>query len=101
MKNWLKLGDYNCICDSCGKKFKASSMRRRWDGLLVCEQDWEEKHPQLSLRVYADKQTVAIPRPEAEDQFINSCNLINSQGVSGFAVAGCAISGKTISGNIQ
>ncbi len=95
MQNWLRLGDYNAICDSCGRKFKASTMRKRWDGLLVCKEDFEIKHPQLSLKVHGDKQTVPIPRPEAVDQFITPfCNIVNSQGIAGIAAAGCAIAGK-------
>ncbi len=101
MQNWLKLGDYNSICDSCGRKFKASSMLKRWDGLFVCKEDYEIKHPQLSLRVHGDKQSVPIPRPDTiQDTFINSCNIINSQGLSGTSVAGCAISGGVAPGNL-
>ena len=102
MKNWLKLGDYNCICDSCGRKFKASTMRKRWDGLFVCEDDFEIKHPQLTLRVHSDKQMVPIPRPDVvTDIFINYCNIINSQGISGISVSGCAVSGKTAPGTLE
>jgi len=100
MRNWLKLGDYNAICDSCGRKFKASTMMKRWDGVFVCKEDWEIKHPQLSLRVQGDKQWVPIPRPEAIDTFINACNIINSQGKAGISIAGCAVAGKTAIGNL-
>jgi len=37
--------EYNAICDSCGLKFKASELRPRWDGLMVCKDDWEIRHP--------------------------------------------------------
>lgn len=98
MKNWLKLGDYNCICDSCGRKFKASTMRKRWDGLFVCEEDFEIKHPQLSLKVHADKQMVPIPRPDpVEDTFIPVTYICTSDGttaITNLAVAGCSIAGK-------
>ena len=36
--------DYNAICDSCGLQFKASQLRKRWDGLMVCKDDWEQRH---------------------------------------------------------
>ena len=94
MQNWLKLGDYNAVCDSCGRKFKASTMRKRWDGLFVCKEDYEIKHPQLSLKVHGDKQTVPIPRPEATDTFISNCTYTGSTSISGLAVAGCMIAGK-------
>jgi hypothetical protein len=102
MRNWLKLGDYNGICDSCGRKFKASTMKKRWDGLFVCEHDYEVKHPQLSLRVRGDKQSVPVPRPESEqDVFIRECNIINSQGIAGSGVSGCMVSGKTAPGTLR
>ena len=32
-KGWYyKSGDWLAICDSCGRKFKASQLRERWDG---------------------------------------------------------------------
>lgn len=95
MKNWLDLGNYNAICDSCGRKFKANTMRKRWDGLFVCKDDYEIRHEQLSLRVRGDKQTVPIPRPEAVDQFISFCDLWSSSPMADFGSADCA----TVGGN--
>lgn len=95
MKNWLKLGDYNAICDSCGRKFKASTMKKRWDGLFVCEQDYEIRHPQLSLRVRGDKIAVPIPRPDAENpDYLDICYLWDRSCYAGLATAGCMIAGN-------
>ena len=44
-RDYLKLGDYNAVCDGCGFKFKFSELKERWDGFLVCPQDWEPRHP--------------------------------------------------------
>ncbi len=92
MQNWLKLGEWNAICDSCGRKFKASTMRKRWDGLFVCEEDFEIKHPQLSMRVQADKQMVPIARPDpVEDTFLTGfCTPITRQAVAETGTADCA-----------
>ena len=96
MQNYLKLGDWNAICDSCGRKFKASTMRKRWDGLFVCKEDFEYKHPQLSLKVRGDKQQVPIPRPEPiQDTFIRTCDLWSSSPMADFGTADCA----TVGGN--
>ena len=98
MQNWLNLGDYNCVCDSCGRKFKASTMRKRWDGLLVCKEDYEPRHPQLSLKVHGDKQTVPIPRPEpVVDIFLPYCDLWSSSPMADFGVADCAVTGGNTS----
>lgn len=100
MQNWLKLGDYNAVCDSCGRKFKASTMRKRWDGMFVCKEDFEPKHPQLSLKVRGDKQQVPIPRPEpVQDTFLPYCDIWTSSPMADFGTADCAyVGGNT---NIQ
>lgn len=46
--------EYNADCDVCGFTYKASQIRRRWDGLMVCEKDWEMRHPSDFLRVKND-----------------------------------------------
>jgi hypothetical protein len=97
MQNWLKLGDYNAICDSCGRKFKASTMRKRWDGLFVCHEDFEYKHPQLSLKVQGDKQQVPIPRPESNDLFLEFCDIWKSSPMADFGTADCAYVGGNTS----
>lgn len=90
MQNWLKLGDYNAICDSCGRKYKASTMLKRWDGLFVCKEDYEIRHPQEFLRVRADKQSVPIPRPEpTPDHFINVCYLWDRSAYADMGTADC------------
>ena len=49
-QNYYKPADHNAICDSCGFKFKASQLRKRWDKFMVCEQDWEQRHPQELIK---------------------------------------------------
>jgi hypothetical protein len=71
MKNHLILGDWNALCDSCGRKFKASSLQKRWDGLIVCREDWEQRHPQDLLRVQREQISVPWSRPyPAEDTYL-------------------------------
>lgn len=36
--------EYNVICDVCGFKYKASELRQRWDGPMVCKADWETRN---------------------------------------------------------
>jgi hypothetical protein len=51
MKTWFKSGSWNAVCDVCGFRFKADKLKRRWDNLMVCEQDYEMDHPQKYIRV--------------------------------------------------
>ena len=64
-KNWYyNAGDHNAICDSCGRKFKASDLKKRWDGLYVCSDDWEPRHSLDFVRSHPDKITVDWNRPQ-------------------------------------
>lgn len=67
---WFRSGKYNVICDVCGFKFKETDLRKRWDGLMVCERDWEQRHPQELLRPVPDQVKLPWTRPEGRDQFI-------------------------------
>jgi hypothetical protein len=51
-------GEWNAACDECGFVFKASQLRRRWDGATVCKDDYESRHPQDLLRVRPEKKSV-------------------------------------------
>ena len=68
--DYYKDGDYNAICDECGKKFKFSKLKKRWDGLFVCERDWEPRHPQDYVKGIRDNMSVPISRPEAGNNFL-------------------------------
>lgn len=63
-----RLGDWNAICDVCGFKMKASELKDRWDGLKVCEEDWEPRHPSDLYRAPTTPESI-VPwtRPEQAD----------------------------------
>jgi hypothetical protein len=94
MGNFFKSGSWNFICDVCGFKKKIEEGRKRWDGLLVCEEDWETDHPQKYLRVRESGLSVPIIRDEPEDNFILVCTVITNQGIAGLGVAGCMVAGR-------
>lgn len=94
-RNYLVYGEWNAICDQCGFKFKASQLRKRWDGLMTCVKCWEPRHPQDFLRVRGDKPSVPWTRPEGEI-FINPvCYIWDIHAYTGLATCGCAQTGKT------
>lgn len=55
-KDYLDLGNHNAICDVCGRKFKGQELRKRWDNLMVCHSDYEERHPQDLIKGIKDRQ---------------------------------------------
>ena len=86
-------GEYNGICDVCGVKYKANQLKKRWDGLYVCDEDWEIRHPQELLRIYSDTRTLPFTRPDSDVFLTNSCPIGGVSGTAGIGVAGCMIAG--------
>lgn len=86
-------GEWEALCDSCGRKFKSSKLKQRWDGLMVCAQDWEIRQPQDFVRGVPDPQLVPWVRDEPTDVYGPVC--FTNSAISGLAQAGCAISGNT------
>jgi hypothetical protein len=63
-------GNWNAICDKCGKKYKASKLKTEWNGLLVCRTCFEFRHPQDFVRGVKDSTYVPFRALEAPDVFV-------------------------------
>lgn len=72
MTSYYAPGDYNAVCDVCGWEYKRSQMKKRWDGALCCDQDWEPRHPLDSLKARPERQGVKDARPEPEPYFVST-----------------------------
>lgn len=84
-------GTWKAVCDVCGFQFASDKLKKRWDSLMVCEADYETKHPQLSIRVKPESAVPPWTRPETEpDQFVVFCTLITNQGLADIGTADCA-----------
>lgn len=79
-RNYYVSGGWNVICDSCGKKIKASEAKQRWDGLIVCPADFEMRQPQDFVKARADKITVPFTRPRPTDDFIYTQGFFDTIG---------------------
>lgn len=96
--NYFKHGSWNVICDVCGVRYKSDEVRKRWDGLIVCQQDWEPDHPQKYLRVQSDPKQVLFIRTEPADVFITTvCDYWSSSPMADFGTADCAYPGGNTS----
>ena len=84
-------GDYNATCHECGHKFKASTLKRHWQGYYVCPEHWEPRHPQDFVKAVADVQTPPWSQPEPADVFIYTCTLAGSSAIPGQSIPGCMI----------
>lgn len=70
-------------------RFKSNLKKRRWDGLIVCPDDYEVDHPQKYIRVRPDGQPVPDPRPWNEE-FMNVCYIWSTTAYADLATADCA-----------
>lgn len=67
--DYLALGDWNAMCWECGRKFKASTLIRNWQGYYVCPPHWEARQPQDFVRAVPDIQTPPWTQPMPAEQF--------------------------------
>jgi hypothetical protein len=93
-KTYWRTGDWNAICDVCGQKFKASQLTKRWDGLMVCHDDWEMRHQQDLIRPVKERNSVPWTRPRPNDIEVLVCTPSGTSAVAGMAIAGCMVAGR-------
>jgi len=88
--DFLSLGDWNTVCYECGRKRKASTLRRHWQGYYVCPEHWEPRHPQDFVRGIQDIQTPPWTQPMPAWTFIplNVCTVATKT-QAGFITVGC------------
>lgn len=96
-KNYFISGEWNVTCDVCSKKIKAHEARHRWDGFIVCAEDYETRHEQDFVRARQDKITVPFQRPRHMPEYV-VCTLTGGSAIPSFAVAGCAVTGTYLFG---
>lgn len=87
--DFLELGDWNAACSMCGRKRKASTMVRNWQGLYRCPEHNEPRQPQDFVRGVQDIQTPPWAQRE-EDIDVHVCSLNGATDIVGWAEAGCA-----------
>lgn len=107
-RNYYTSGQWWIICDVCGKKIKSGKSRHRWDGFVVCEDDWEERHSQDFVRSRQDKISVPFSRPiptfvftnvnYVDTENTNYCTPEGTQAIPSWAIPGCMIPNKNTLG---
>lgn len=104
-KRWFKSGQWNAVCDVCGFDFKNTQLQRRWDGLMVCKDDWEVRHPQELIRPVTDQQSPPWTRPNVSEVYVQvtniapqGCSVLGIYSNAGLATAGCAQAGNFLNG---
>lgn len=91
-------GQWKVACDVCGWRFPSSQIRKRWDGQLVCDADFETDHPQKYIRAVTDPKPVPSDMIRRwQDTHAPVCTLITSQAIPGISLPGCLIPSKVSS----
>jgi len=81
-------GTWAVICQSCGFRFPSSEIQKRWDGLLVCKNDLESRHPQTMIRVRGESAVPAfVSHPP--DVYIPYCDVATSSSYADVGTADC------------
>ena len=86
-------GNHWVVCQVCGFHLRSKEARRRWDGLIVCPEDWEARHPQDFVRAVEDYTAAeGLVSPPSEDEFVYpTCTTRTA--IAGIAIAGCSFTG--------
>lgn len=87
-------GTWAVICEVCGFRFPSDQLKKRWDGVMCCEKDWETRHPQTLLKVRGE---TAVPDFvfNPPDTYLLYCTIISSSCYTGLAAADCARADNT------
>lgn len=87
--DYLELGDWNSVCYECGRKRKASTLLRHWQGYYVCPEHWEPRQPQDFVRSVPDNQTPPWVQPMPANVFLAVCYPNDTCAIPGYAEPGC------------
>jgi hypothetical protein len=86
-------GDYNAACSMCGRKRKASTMVKNWQGYWRCPEHNEPRQSQDFVRAVAD--TTAPPWTQLEEDIdLQVCTYNGISAIPGLALPGCMIPGR-------
>jgi len=88
--DFLDLGDWNAVCYQCGRKRKASTLVRHWQGHYVCPEHNEPRQPQDFVRAIPDVQTPPWVQPRSIT-YGAQCFPNGRTAYPGFAVPGCVM----------
>lgn len=87
-------GTWAVNCDVCGFRFPSNKLKRRWDGVMTCEKDWETRHPQTLIKVRGDTAVPTYTRHNS-DNLLLVCDIVTSSCYAGLGTAGCMQAGNT------
>lgn len=95
MKRTKWPGNWKVTCHVCGFWYPSDEIQKRWDGLLVCPDDYETRHPQTLIRVRGETAVPSFISADADpDTYTGVCDIQSSSGYAGLGRAGCMQAGN-------
>ena len=77
-KGWMyKPGQWNFYCDVCSKKLKSGEAFHRWDGFIVCKEDYEIRHPMDFIKTRQEKISVPWTRSRNDNVIVSLYVLVD------------------------
>lgn len=90
MKKTSWPGNWKVACQSCGFWYPSSEIKKRWDGLLVCEKDFETRHPQTLIKVREETaKPTFVSKDVSPDIFQGVCDIATSSAYADLGTADC------------
>ena len=81
-------GTWIVNCDVCGFRFPSNKLKKRWDGAMCCEKDWETRHPQTLIKIRGETAVPTYTRHNsAEEELV--CTIVTSSCYADLGVADC------------
>tara|TARA_R100000935_G_C2814636_1_gene156665 strand:- start:246 stop:587 length:342 start_codon:yes stop_codon:yes gene_type:complete len=70
------------LCDRCAFEYKLNELKKEWNGLKVCPDCYETKHPQLEpSTVKADPEALYKPRPNNDNEVGEGFVVVTSSSI--------------------
>ena len=67
------------ICDRCGFQYYYLDLKKEWNGLFVCPEWYEPKHPQLEpISATSDPEALYDPRPDNDNENTDYVHVFTS-----------------------
>ena len=82
-------GTWAVICDVCGFRFPSNLLKKRWDGAMVCHEDFETRHPQTLLKIRGETAVPTYTRRDNMTVFQGVCDIVTSSCYADLGTADC------------
>lgn len=66
-KDYHEPWGWKAVCDICGIVYRGHELRKRWDNMMCCPADMEQRHPQDFIKGLADRQVPPFVRDQPDD----------------------------------